>query len=481
MKKIQSRALLCIIICSCFGLGLIYFMIQYGLHSKDWTIENYYSAIGYDPNVNNINNNSSTHAIYISTNSNKEKYYTRGQIVDSKGNLLATVTEKEITFSEDEETRLAMLHTIGDREKNISTGAIRSLSNYFGRYVTKDGEYTAEDNGNTIKLTMDVDINKVALKGLGEYAGTVGVYNYKTGEILCMVSTPTYDPDNIPSDIQINPKYAGAYINRFFSSAFTPGSPMKTLSMETALETVPDILDMRFTCNGTYEINKQVVHCTGVHGVQDIREAYANSCNCAFSQISEIIRREDLEHAVNSGGLTTGYTIDNTIKTGVSSFDILEDNDFQYAWTCIGLHHDLINPCSLLVYLGACANGGKAAVPTMIKEVTDSKGNVIRGVETTETEQLMNPETAQYLKDSLVYNTTSPAHSGHYRSWMFNMRFGAKTGTITRAQGGWNGWLVGIVDDERWPYAYVVYVEKGGYGMTVAGVIAAQVLNALCK
>lgn len=479
MRKIQNRTMLCILICFAFVLGLIYFMFVYARNVNNWTLENYYAAIGYDPNKAIENGTGSTYAMYFSTTNAKEKYYKRGVIVDKDGDLLAKVNEKEIIFSDDLNTRLAMLQTIGDREKNISTGAIRTYSDFFSRYVTKDGLYTAEDDGNTIKLTIDADINKLALKALGDYVGTVCFYNYKTGEVICMASTPVFDPDNIPEDILTNPKYSGAYINRCLSSSFTPGSTMKTVTLEAALDTIPDIDSKRFTCRGSYVINKQVVHCTGYHGTQDLKTAYANSCNCAFAQISQLIAPEALEHVVNSGGLTKSLTIDGRIKTGAGSFALVGENAFGFAWSAIGLHRDLNNPFNMMVYIGAIANGGQAAVPTLIEEITAPDGTVIRGLETTYTDQYIKKETADQMRAMMINNTVN--HSSHYRTWNFKQRFGAKTGTVTRAAGGWNGWFVGFVDSEQYPYAFAVYVEKGGYGVTIAGGIASTIINTVCK
>lgn len=71
----------------------------------------------------------------------------------------------------------------------------------------------------------------MAYQALNGKKGTVAVYNYKTGEILCMVSSPAYDPMDIPSDLEENEKYEGAYLNRFLSSTFTPGSVFKTVTL----------------------------------------------------------------------------------------------------------------------------------------------------------------------------------------------------------------------------------------------------------
>ena len=74
------------------------------------------------------------------------------------------------------------------------------------------GTYSITGKGNDITLTIDKDICKVAYNALGSYNGCVGVYNYKTGEIICEVSKPTLDPLNPPKNAE-----SGTYINKFLS------------------------------------------------------------------------------------------------------------------------------------------------------------------------------------------------------------------------------------------------------------------------
>ena len=480
MKKIQNRTKFCVVLCFLFVAGLMIFIIEYLLNLNTWTLENYYAAIGYNPVQNTeIIRRSNGLRQYYTDDTNSEKLYVRGSIVDANNNFLVSVDENGITYCDDASVRTAMLHATGDKYYMISTGALSSLSNYFSRYTTVGGEYKATDKGNTVQLTMTSDINKVALKAFGKYKGCLGIYNYKTGEIICMVSTPTYDPVNIPSDIATNSAYEGAYINRFISSTFTPGSTMKTVTLEAAIDTVKDLSDKRFSCAGEMTINKQVVHCTGVHGSQTVDVAYANSCNCAFAQISALINRETLMNVVNNGVLTSSITIDGSIETAAGSFDIMDDNDFQFAWTCIGLHHNLMNPCSLMVYIGAVANGGYAAIPTSLKSVTDVNGNVIATTQTNYTGQLIDPDTAEIIRGYMINNTVN--HESHFGTWRFKMEIGAKTGTVNRAQGGVNGWFSGFVSDPGHPYAFVCYAENSTSGMNVPGGIVATVLNELIK
>ena len=79
-------------------------------------------------------------------------------------------------------------------------------------------------------LTVSADVQRTALAALDGRKGTVGVYNYKTGEILCAVSSPTYDPDDVP-DVEGNPEtYEGVYVNRFLHATYTPGSVFKLVT-----------------------------------------------------------------------------------------------------------------------------------------------------------------------------------------------------------------------------------------------------------
>ena len=66
-----------------------------------------------------------------------------------------------------------------------------------------------------------------------------------------MVSSPSYDPKNIPDDLETNDKYQGVYLNRFLSSSFTPGSVFKTVTLTAALENLPVAETRTWNCTGS--------------------------------------------------------------------------------------------------------------------------------------------------------------------------------------------------------------------------------------
>lgn len=145
------------------------------------------------------------------------------------------------------------------------------------------------------------------------------------------------------------------------------------------------------------------------------------------------------------------------------------------AWTGIGQHKDLVNPCSMMVYMGAIANNGDAVLPSIVKPTTfiDKQLKKIPKFGT-KTSSMIEATTATSLKEMMANNVKS-----HYGSDMFpGLNVCAKSGT---AEVGGNkkpnAWFSGFIDDEQNPYAFVVLVENGGYGTSVAGSVANKVLQ----
>ena len=181
--------------------------------------------------------------------------YSSGQIVaagtiyDRNGKVLAQTANGERKYNSSSTVRRATLHAVGDLEGFISTGAHSAFRGELTGYSFLNGVYDLKRNGagNDITLTIDADLCVTAYNALNGRKGAVGVYNYKTGEILCMVSTPTYDPYYKPTDIDSDTtgKYEAIYLNRFLSGVFTPGSTFKIVTAISALENIRRTIQKR--------------------------------------------------------------------------------------------------------------------------------------------------------------------------------------------------------------------------------------------
>jgi len=416
---------------------------------------------------------------WVSAHFNRHLYNSSGQlesgtILDRNGTVLSSVVNGERTYCDGSNLRKSVLHVVGDTAGNIGTGALTIFADKLTGYNLFTGTYGA-NQGNQVYLTISANYNKTAYEALNGKKGTVAVYNYKTGEILCLVSSPSYDPLNIPSDLESNTAYEGAYINRFFSSTFTPGSILKTVTLAAAIENIDTLSERTWTCEGKFQIGDDVITCQSAHGTQNISAALANSCNVVFGQLAVELGGDTLKKYTEKAGLTTQYQI-NGITSAAGTFEFTSDSENQLAWAGVGQYHDAVNPCSMLIYMGAIANGGRAAIPTLLLKSTTSSGFLTSLQLTQKTGTLIEASTAEELADMMANNVTA----SYDKSRFPNMDICAKSGTAeVSSDKDPNAWFVGFLRDEDTPYAFVVLVENGGGGSSVAGGIASKVLNAM--
>ena len=112
----------------------------------------------------------------------------------------------------------------------------------------------------------------------GDRDGAVVISNYVTGEILCMVSTPTYDPENRP-DIENDEtgQYDGVFLNKVLSASMTPGSTFKIITCAAAIDNIPDINERVFTCSGEIEVDGEKITSMASHGQIGFEEGMSQS------------------------------------------------------------------------------------------------------------------------------------------------------------------------------------------------------------
>ena len=163
------------------------------------------------------------------------------------------------------------------------------------------------------------------------------------------------------------------------------------------------------------------------------------------------------------------------IMTAAGHYDVSEADKGQIGWSGVGQYTDTVNPCNMMTYMGAIANGGTAAVPRLILDITTPSGIPTSWQRTEETDTLVQASTASQVKEMMKNNVVQTYGTDRFRG----LDIGAKSGTAE--VGGDkrpNAWFAGFLDDTEHPYAFIVLVENGGGGASVAGEIAATVLQA---
>ena len=450
MKKIENRAFVCLLLALALAAGMALFLFRYVTQGGSW------ASSAFNRHLYNA-----------------QGQLTAGTVLDRDGDVLSSVQDGKRTYYDSETVRKATLHAVGDLQGNIGTGALNAFADKLTGWNLINGAFGA-DRGGELTLTIDARYNYEAYQALNGHAGTVGVYNYKTGEVLCMVSAPSYDPLHVPEDIETNDRWKGAYLNRFLSSALTPGSVYKTVTLAAALENLPDIEHRTWNCAGSVQIGEETIVCSGVHGEQDIAAAFANSCNCAFADIAAELGAETLRTYTEQAGLTTSYRLDG-LASARGSFD-WDLTQGRLGWAGVGQDKDLVNPCALMVYMGAIAGGGKAAEPYLILQTKNGLGIPSLPRWTRRTGTLINRDTAKTVADLMAGNVEKT----YGKSRFPNMDLCAKSGTAEVGEGqSPHAWFAGFLRNEDAPYAFVVLVENGGGGSSVAGSVAGKVLNIL--
>ena len=451
MNRVTRRASAVLLLVIVLFGGLCFFLYEYFAKADTWVVST-----------------GSPH-IYNSANIGC------GQVFDRSGELLLDITEKR-TYSADQAVRLATLHWLGDRKGSISAPAIAHYAKEMTGYNVMTGLYSYGGDAGAAVLTLSANVQKTALEALGDRKGTVAVYNYKSGEILCAVTTPTYDPDNVPDiDGDSTGAYEGVYLNRFTQSAYIPGSIFKIVTTAAALDCVDGILDKTFTCTGIYEYGIDRVTCERAHGKLSLKEALARSCNCSFAQIAGLVGAENMQKYVDRFEVVKPLKFDG-VTTAAGNYDLTRAAAVEVAWSAIGQYTDQINPCRYMSFMGAIAGGGKAALPHIVSHVT-AEGQLTYGAVPEMSDRIMSQEVAEILQSYLRNNVVSIYGADKFP----DMTVCGKSGT-SQLGGDQepNAMFAGFVTDEEYPLAFIAVVENGGYGSSTCVPILSKVLAA-CK
>lgn len=396
-----------------------------------------------------------------------------GVVVDRDGLLLLNLNENR-SYSVSRELRMSTLHWLGDRYGYVNAPALATYAQELAGYNSLTGLYSYSGAGQ-IQLTMSAYLQMAALKAMEGYKGTLAVYNYKTGEILCAVSTPTYDPDNVP-DIKNDTTgaYEGVYMNRFTQSVYIPGSIFKVVTTAAALEELSDIREMTYTCTGIHPYGTDAVTCEYAHGQLDFDSALAQSCNCAFAQIVDRLGAEKLKEYVAKYHVTEPVRFDG-LTTAAGNFQAASSK-VEAAWSGIGQYTDQINPCRFMTFMGAIANDGVAVEPHIVAQVS-CDGKTTYQASPVLSQRIMSQEIAKELQTMMRNNVLEKYGQENFPGMTVCAKSG--TGQVGGDQKS-NAMFCGFVTDEEYPLAFIVAVEDAGYGRFVCVPILSKVL-AECK
>ncbi|MDD4334375.1 MAG: penicillin-binding transpeptidase domain-containing protein [Desulfotomaculaceae bacterium] len=332
-----------------------------------------------------------------------------------------------------------------------------------------------EQLGGDITLTIDSDLQGLALNMLAGRRGAVVLLDPETGAVRVLVSNPGYDPNKLG---EIWPRLSqdedAPLLNRAVQGAYPPGSTFKIVTAAGALAAKPDAARETFNCRGFLEVDGYRLDDTAVHGRIDIKKAIAVSCNTTFAQLGLDQGAQNFVRTVKAFGIDRDPGIGIPVRPG----SMATPEAFiptELAASAIGQGELLVSPLHMALAAAAIANSGDLMNPYLIETVKDSTGQVLRQEEARHWLNVTTPQICGIIKDGMVDAVRSGTAAA---ARVAGVQVAGKTGSAQNPHGQAHAWFIGFAPAERPRLAVAVLVENAGSGGTVAAPIAGQLLSA---
>ena len=379
--------------------------------------------------------------------------------------------------------------------------------NAYGRRISQL-EFQKGKKGETLRLTIDTEVQKLTTELLKDKAGSICVMDIYTGEIIAMNSSPSFDPNlfvfGISKDdwqlIRNNP--LKPLVNKTLQGNYSPGSTIKPIVALSALEN--GIINTNFTvkCTGKTEMYGQTYHCWKKkgHGFVSLRNAMKQSCDTYFYEIARKLGVDKLSQTAKKFGLgekVFGNLFDIE-KKGLVPNTQWKKNALGQGWllgetmiTGIGQGYIQTTPIQLCLMTAQIANGGHKIYPQLIA------GQQIKNQEIEKFSPLYdNPRNIWIIQDAM-FGSTNEVMGTSYRSRIDDPKyqFAGKTGTsqvkkITEQERELDLKTFEIPYEQRDHALYVAFgpyknpryalsilIEHGGNGSTTAAPMAKKLFK----
>ncbi len=353
--------------------------------------------------------------------------------------------------------------------------------------------------GDTLSLTIDYRIQSIVEKAMKRKKGAAVVIDPKTGEILALVSKPSFDP-NIFTDKKKKKKFFKLmkaedkpFLNRVIQAHYPPGSVFKIVTSTAALEEEAISPYDRFYCKGyfRFENDNRVFHCTGIHGSVDLLKGIQYSCNVYFFNVSYILgSKRILKYARYYGfgekaGIDIPYENSGFLPTHRWKKRVFGEPWYDGDTINLGIGQGFLLTTVLQIadMMCAIANGGVIYKPHVVKAIYspldgskkyEARPSLIKNVP-------ISKRTLKFIREGLrrVVTGGTARIAGRFAK----TSVAGKTSTAQNITGEPHAWFACYApyttDKNR--IVVVVFIENGGGGGEVAAPVAIGIINAIFK
>lgn len=352
--------------------------------------------------------------------------------------------------------------------------------------------------GQDIHLTLDADLCRWANEALSGKEGAIVAIEPATGRVLCLASTPAFDPaifvdrNLMDSRVAVLSDALHPLVSRAWNASYPPGSTYKIIGVIAGLTTGRISPSMRYSCGGSYMGKK----CwkLGGHGSVDLYGGLAQSCDVYFYHLSEAVGIEALTKTARAlgmdlpSGLGLGTERSGLVPTPEWERAHVRTPDGQH-WgtgdlmnTVIGQGYVLSTPIQVARLIAAAALGGKRMKLGIVEKIVGAAGEEMPVfVPAVESDMQLDAEHARIVRKALI-GVVEGERGTAVRLKLPGLTVGGKTGTAENPHGENHGWIIGIAPlsesgDVVPRIAIAVLVVHGKSGSAGAGPLARYVLE----
>jgi len=375
--------------------------------------------------------------------------------------------------------------------------------------IFKEMENKEVKEGDNVRLTIDRDLQIAGYKALEGKVGSAVAVEVNTGEILAMVSRPSFDPSQFSTGISQN--YWSALLgddnnplrDRTIQEHYSPGSTFKTITAIAGLEEGLIDENSEITCPGYFVVGRRRFHCwkKNGHGKVDITKALRESCDVFFYKLATKLDIDVLAKysRLLGFGLKTGITLPRETSGLIPTKDWkLKRNGTEWqlgeTLSCvIGQSYVLTTPIQLALSYATIANGGTLYRPYLIKEIFSNDGEILeRGKSEKLSSINISKKTIDIVRKALYQVVNKPTGT----AWWYRGRgiqMAGKTGTsqVIRISADkifskceereyklrHHGLFVAFAPADDPKIAVAVVVEHGCHGSTAAAPVARDIVS----
>ena len=332
---------------------------------------------------------------------------------------------------------LSGLELTYDKYLKGENGVLKYYSDGRGNKLEVPGSYKSPRKGNTLELTIDINILlatnnelNMASKKYNSDSSLAIAMNPNNGEIFAISSNPSFDPENYQD-------YSEEVINRNLPiwMTYEPGSTFKIITLASSLEeNIIDLNKDKYYDDGSINVDGSTLHCWkhGGHGEQTYLEVVENSCNPGFVVMGQNLGKDKLMKYIRNFGFGKKTGIDLNGEGNGILFDTSSMGNVELATTSFGQGIS-VTPIQQITAISASINGGKLYKPYIVKGIKDNKGKYIYKNKAKLKRRVISESTSakvRYALESVVANGSGK------NAYIENYRVGGKTGTAEKVKDG---------------------------------------------